>query len=172
MEGDYGEFVRLLERLKDFVVIVEGKKDRAALKTLGLYNVIAINGRPLIKVVDEVRGLGNAPVILTDFDSKGMEIARKLNSLFQAFRIHPNSGLRCRLMGFGKNRIEDFGNVCLEAGMGIQGLWTEAGTSKMKESDLHVKASSYFNKVRDKGAHKDKGSSGKAGRNRCYFWPD
>ncbi len=30
VEGNGGEFLRLLDRLKDFVIIVEGKKDREA----------------------------------------------------------------------------------------------------------------------------------------------
>src|SRR3989338_11300893 len=109
VEKDKDEFLELLEELKDFVLIVEGKNDLTALNTLGLYNVIAINGRPHIKVVEHVMGLGKGDeqssgkpvsVILTDFDKTGREIAGKLNRLFQAYKIHPNSRLRKKVMEF------------------------------------------------------------------------
>lgn len=50
--------VRLLEKLKQEVVIVEGKKDKEALKTLGLKRIIAINSKPLIEIVNKIQKLG------------------------------------------------------------------------------------------------------------------
>jgi len=167
VEGNGGEFLRLLDRLKDFVIIVEGKKDREALKTLGLNNVIAVNGRPLIKVVNEIKYLGERPVILTDFDKRGIDIAKRLSRLFQAYKIHPNSSLRCKLMEFGKNKIEDFRDeFYLEESM------PQAKNGFRIRGDYHVKTGSYFNKIHNKSAHKGKRNSGKAGRNRRDFWPD
>jgi len=162
VEKNRTEFLEAIDRLRDFVAIVEGRKDRSALKTLGIYNVIAINGRPLIEVVHEAKDLGGVPVILTDFDRKGREIAGRLNALFQAYKIHPNQQLRCRIMEFGKNRIEDFRLTGAE----------RPGLDLIKESDSHGKAGAHFNKVYYKGPHKGKRGSGKAGRHWGYFWPD
>ena len=106
------EFLSLLDKLRENLIIVEGKKDRRALKTLGLYNVIEISGKPLITVVNhilkECEKEHTDVVILTDFDSKGKKIAARLNVLLQSYKIHPNAKLRKSIMEFGKNKIEDF----------------------------------------------------------------
>jgi 5S rRNA maturation endonuclease (ribonuclease M5) len=125
------EFFRKLE---DCLLIVEGKRDVRALNTLGLTNILAINGRPLIAIVemvaelmdsqaskslerkeprviasDEVTGFESISdiIILTDFDKEGRRIAGRLLRLLRAHKISPNQRLRLRIMNLGFNKIED-----------------------------------------------------------------
>lgn len=64
------------------VIIVEGKKDKEALNSLGVKNIVIING-PLYKVVEDVAEITNEVVILTDFDREGRKLYGFLKSNFQ-----------------------------------------------------------------------------------------
>jgi 5S rRNA maturation endonuclease (ribonuclease M5) len=136
-------FINTIEELKESIVIVEGKRDKKALENLGIHNTVPINGKPLIEIVQQIADMGKTGkdiIILTDFDREGRRIASKLELLLKKYGVHPNSRLRCCVMNFGWNKIEDL-NCLAKPGL--------------REDDIHVKASTYFNKVRDKG--KDKG---------------
>ena len=49
---DEEEIIRMVRDLEDKLVIVEGKNDKKALKSLGVRNIIAINARPLYEVTE------------------------------------------------------------------------------------------------------------------------
>jgi 5S rRNA maturation endonuclease (ribonuclease M5) len=133
------ELKRCIEELDDRLVIVEGKKDSKSLKSLGVKNIMQLNGRPLAEFTFHVSKFPTTPnepearevVILTDFDSEGRKLAARLESLLRMHKVAVNARLRRKFMKFGKNRIEDF-----------------------KEGDIHGKIGSHFNKVRGKGHHK------------------
>lgn len=63
-------------------IIVEGKKDRAALENLGIkkQNIIELSKKPIFKVIEDIQKTGKECIILTDFDKKGKELFGKLNS--------------------------------------------------------------------------------------------
>lgn len=176
----------LLEFFRDIgdcLLIVEGKRDAKALNTLGLKNILAINGRPLTAIVDRVAGLmanhkahtggGVAGeegisdiIVLTDFDREGRHIAARLSRLLRAHRIHPNQRLRSRIMNFGFNMIED---IKMESIMALGRNNAGARLSmkhERKRGDDYVKTRSNFNKIRDKGLDKGKGHRGEAGHHR------
>ena len=134
----------ITDKLRDSIVIVEGKKDKRALYSIGLRNIIAINGNTLSKIADDVseRRRGHSVVILTDFDREGRKLEAKLSVLLQRLKIHPNTRLRKMLMSFGKNKIEDFG-----AGM----------PADLNRGDYHVKIGANVNKVYNQGSHKSEG---------------
>ncbi len=95
------QLLTLLKELQeeDTFILVEGKNDRAALESLGIYNVIMINRRPLFKVVEsllqeEVKEI----VILTDFDHEGRKLYRRLNHECSQRGIKVNNKLRHFLM--------------------------------------------------------------------------
>jgi 5S rRNA maturation endonuclease (ribonuclease M5) len=135
-----------LEDLLDFVndlkgklVIAEGKKDGIALKTLGVKNILLLNGRPLTELALHVskscvssgnRKVRKEVVILTDFDSEGEKLAARLDYLLRKYKVMVNSRLRRKFMKFGKTRVED-----------------------LKEGDDHGKISSNFNKICYNRAH-------------------
>ena len=143
------KLARITDKLRDNIMIVEGKKDRRALNNLGLRDIIAINGKPLANIADDVKdklekNQGCSVVILTDFDREGRKLAAKLRILLQRLKIHPNTRLRKMLMSFGKNKIEDFG-----AGNGIP--------ADLNRGDYHVKVGTNINKIHNQGSHKGKG---------------
>jgi 5S rRNA maturation endonuclease (ribonuclease M5) len=146
------ELVDLTSKLRDKLLIVEGKKDKRALYSLGLRNIIAINGKPLVETANDVKnavsGTGGV-VILTDFDREGRKLAARLRVLLQRLKIHPNTRLRKMLMSFGKNKIEDFGT-----GNGVP--------ADLSRGDYHVKVSTNINKIHNQGSHKSEGSSREA----------
>ncbi|MBD3312990.1 toprim domain-containing protein [Candidatus Woesearchaeota archaeon] len=61
----------------DIPVLVEGKKDKAALESLGISNIITLK-KPLYLVVEKIASEHNLVIILTDFDKKGKELYGKL----------------------------------------------------------------------------------------------
>jgi 5S rRNA maturation endonuclease (ribonuclease M5) len=171
---------KVLDELKDKTIIVEGKKDAKALKRLGIENVIPINSRPLINIVEGLesgRAAGSSKtglsfrknrksskeiVILTDFDRQGRKLNSRLLSLLQSRRIQANSRLRHMMRGLGKTRIEDF------AGFGLNG----EGIAFKKRGDNYGKACANINKVHNKGKDKDKRSYRKTGRYRSCLRAD
>ncbi|MEA2037827.1 MAG: toprim domain-containing protein [Nanoarchaeota archaeon] len=96
MKEPIDELLELIDKVKssDNLVIVEGKEDKAALKRLGVTNVIQLNKRPLYKVVEEVVRKEKETIILTDLDKKGKELYRKLNHPLQQFGIRIDNKLR------------------------------------------------------------------------------
>lgn len=67
------------------VIIVEGKKDQAALEALGIKNIILLSKKPMQSIVEGIvkRNKENKGIlILTDFDKKGKELAQQLRRDF------------------------------------------------------------------------------------------
>ena len=141
---DEEKLERILMDLEEKLVIVEGKNDKKALKSLGVKDIIAINARPLYEVVEIASKSKKEIVILTDFDKEGRAIEKRLKYLLQRYKKHPNSKLRWKVMNLGKNKIEDFGNL------------NSPNPHSFKEDDIHVKISTDFNKIRDKGGNRRK----------------
>lgn len=137
---EYKDILEFSKELEGKLVIAEGRKDSRALKTLGVKNIILLNGRPLaelaLHVSKSIASSGNEErreevVILTDFDSEGKQLAARLDYLLKKHKVMVNSRIRRKFMKFGKTRIED-----------------------LKEGDIHGKVSSNINKIRDNRAHK------------------
>ncbi|MBU0533093.1 hypothetical protein KKB44_06390 [Candidatus Micrarchaeota archaeon] len=63
---------KLLERLKEGYVFVEGKKDKKALEKLGITNVLTISGNLRLSCDKVEKG---TVVVLTDLDRRGDELA-------------------------------------------------------------------------------------------------
>ena len=76
------------------LIIVEGKKDKAALQKLGISNVIQLNKKALYQIVEEVANFNEECIILTDLDKKGKEIFGKLNSDLQKNGVKVNNKFR------------------------------------------------------------------------------
>jgi len=81
------------EEIEDFLIelnksnkliIVEGPKDKKALKDAGVGNhIIELTKKPIFQVIEDVAKISDQVVILTDFDKKGKELYGKLNSDLQ-----------------------------------------------------------------------------------------
>jgi 5S rRNA maturation endonuclease (ribonuclease M5) len=139
------ELLSYVKELEGKTIVVEGPKDSKALKSLGVKNIISLNGRPLAEFAFHVSKSSisvdskhtqkskqkKEVVILTDFDSEGRRLAAKLNYLLGKYRVLVNSRLRGKLMKFGKSKIEDF-----------------------REGDIHGEISANFDKICDNGPNK------------------
>lgn len=96
MSKEKQELQDFLDSVKssNILVIVEGKKDRAALKKLGITNIMELSKKPLFRVVEEISGSNKECIILTDLDRKGREIYGKLNSDLQKNGVKVDNRLR------------------------------------------------------------------------------
>ena len=99
------EFVRVWGELREeakedrAVVLVEGEKDRRALRRLGLEAHIALvhEGRSLSAIAHTIGEGNRRAIVLTDWDRKGGQLAEKLSTLLEAGDFQVNRQLRQRL---------------------------------------------------------------------------
>ena len=96
MKSKIDEFNEHIQKIinSNILIIVEGKKDRAALNKLGIANIIELTKKPLYQIVEEVSDTNNECIILTDLDRKGKELYGKLNSDLQKRGVRINNKLR------------------------------------------------------------------------------
>jgi len=82
-----------LEKLKSFkcIIIVEGAKDKAALKELGIRNVLQMKG-PLYKIVDQVKE--KECIILTDLDKEGKKLYATFKKALERNHVKVNDAFR------------------------------------------------------------------------------
>lgn len=89
-------FEEHLGRLKnqEMLIIVEGKKDKAALLALGIENTFSLDRWPLYKVIEHVAKIAKDCVILTDLDAEGKKIYGVLNSGLQDHGVRIDNTFR------------------------------------------------------------------------------
>ena len=104
-DGVLEGFAGFIEALKagDSVIIVEGKKDKVALESLGLENVMTL-AKPLYMVIEEVASKFKRAVILTDLDKEGRLLYGKLSSGLQRHGVIVDNSLRNFLLKSTKLR--------------------------------------------------------------------
>ncbi|MBI2131129.1 hypothetical protein HYU10_05170 [Candidatus Woesearchaeota archaeon] len=90
----FKEKATLSDMIKKIIDIVEGKKDSAALRKLGIINIIELSKRPIYSIVEEIAGKTNDCIILTDLDRKGKELFSKLNSGLQRHGVRVDNTFR------------------------------------------------------------------------------
>ena len=100
-----------LKKYKDYVFVVEGKKDVRALHALGFEKVYAIHhtGISLREKVEQIAGeVGKRDkiCILTDFDKKGKQLYMLLKKEFSEIGVRLDSSLRGLLIKARVSHIE------------------------------------------------------------------
>lgn len=95
----------------DYTIIVEGKKDVAALNSMGFEKVYAIheNSVPIrerIVQLSEIIGRKEKVCILTDFDKKGKQLYMLIKSEMQALGMKLDSSLRGLIIKAQVSHIE------------------------------------------------------------------
>ena len=85
-----------LDRLKNSkkIVLVEGEKDKIALKKLGVKNAIAIARKPIFEFIEEIAEKNKEVIILTDLDDEGKKLYSKLKNGFQRYGIKVDNKFR------------------------------------------------------------------------------
>lgn len=106
------EKIKYLQNIED-LIIVEGKKDRMVLASLGLDNILCISGKSNHEVIDILSSrTPHSVLILTDYDREGEERAKSLAKLFEKNHIKTNSLLRKKVKSiFRINKIEELKNL-------------------------------------------------------------
>ncbi len=104
-----------IEELKKFgeegvPILVEGKKDEEALEKLGIEgNFIKVSGTSLklFEIAELAANSSSEVIVLTDFDKKGKELAKRLSKDIQNLGSHPNLQIRNSIMGMTRRYIKD-----------------------------------------------------------------
>lgn len=86
------EIIKLKQ--SDKLIIVEGKRDKAALEKLGVKNIFTLSKKPLFQIIEEISGKNKDVVILTDLDRHGKELFGKLNSGLQYHGVKVDNKFR------------------------------------------------------------------------------
>jgi 5S rRNA maturation endonuclease (ribonuclease M5) len=99
----------LVEINKEVPVIVEGSRDIASLRAIGLTGeILKINtGKTLIYTCDDISKKYKRIVILTDWDRKGGTLARFLRDCFESSGVKPEMEIRAILARLCKKDIKD-----------------------------------------------------------------
>ena len=100
-----------IERFKDYIIIVEGKKDVQALRSLGFEKVYAIHstGVPLRERVEQIMAYVEKKdnvCILTDLDRRGKQLYETLKPIFQELGAKLDSTFRGILIKSRLSHIE------------------------------------------------------------------
>lgn len=84
---DRESLMRELMECSDVPAVVEGRKDREALASLGFEDVVELNnGGSLLSTVESLQDCGMVS-ILTDLDQEGKILRKKLLKLFNLYGI-------------------------------------------------------------------------------------
>ena len=107
-----GKIEKEIEKAEGSLIVVEGKKDKAALQQLGFTNIFVINetGKSLSETIEEIESIvrqnKNKACILTDFDKKGKSLYMTLKSKFSERGVRLDNSLRSMLLKMRISHIE------------------------------------------------------------------
>lgn len=89
---------RLMQRIRDGWVFVEGRRDKEALEKLGCTKVLTISGT-LRSACAKLEGKADSVVVLTDLDRRGDELARLAAQELEGCSIAADLETRKKLAG-------------------------------------------------------------------------
>lgn len=94
--------------LEGAIIIVEGEKDRDALSELGISGQILLASYPpLLNFAEDISRKTDLAIILTDWDSQGKKLAKKLSGYLQASGMKPNNLIRNKIKKLVQKEIKD-----------------------------------------------------------------
>ncbi len=99
----------LAARDEEFVILVEGQKDRGALSVLGVRGEVwQVQGpNPILATAERLAREKKKAIILTDWDRKGGQLARSLRLALTANGVPFEDTTRLRLVNLVKTEIKD-----------------------------------------------------------------
>lgn len=140
----------------DVHLIVEGKKDKTALMSIGFRQVIDISGKPIEDIVEKVASFRERQVaILTDFDEEGEQIASQLSNVFSHYRINVDNVIRNKFRSLKIHQIEELNSV-----------------TKFVEDYCHGEIGPVYNKIFNRSRIHGRRSSRETRRHRSDIRPD
>jgi len=146
---------KLLDVLRESSIIVEGKRDKIALRTLGVNNVFAISSRSIDNFIKTL-GKDKKYTILTDFDKEGEEKNKKICKILEKNKFKLDLRLRQRIKNsFRITKIEELIKF-----------------SKLKEDVYHGEISAINDKIPNRSRFYRKWCSRETRRNWSNIWSD
>ncbi len=101
-------FHKLAEKSENTVVLVEGRKDRAALRRLGVQGSIVCMQSAGLSLVDFLDRLPDREVVLlVDFDEYGATLARKITQYLEEKRVKVNRAFWRKIRGLVRRYVKD-----------------------------------------------------------------
>ncbi|HQE86869.1 MAG TPA: topoisomerase [Methanothrix sp.] len=89
-------------------VIVEGRRDEQALRSLGLPGPVIMASRtPALDLAEDAARRYRHIILLTDWDSKGEEMCRMIDLHLRSLGCRPDAEIRSRLKKLVKKDIKD-----------------------------------------------------------------
>lgn len=100
------EIINEIEKLKQkkTLIIVEGVRDKTALETFGLSNIMVLSGKPLYEAAESVKE--KEVVLLTDLDGEGKKLYAILKNIFTKTGINVDDSFRKLLSKTELRQIE------------------------------------------------------------------
>jgi len=145
---------REVEKEKETIVVVEGKKDKEALTALGFKKVIAISGRSLEDIIERIlSSKSREVVILTDFDKEGESMESQLHNQLSHHGIKVNHIIRNEFRSLKIHQIEELNSF-----------------TKLMEDDYNGKIGPIYNKIFNRSRILGRRNSGKARCDRGNLW--
>ena len=102
-------FVELKEHADSgAIIVVEGKRDVHSLNILGITGDIRqATLYPLLEFTESLAKSGKEIILLTDWDTKGGILAKKIRDHLAVYGIMPNKHIRSKIRNLVKKRIKD-----------------------------------------------------------------
>lgn len=106
------EFLKELNKVREYIVIVEGIKDKMALNKLGFKRIIVLNenGKSIKEKIEEIEKIANESkskvCILTDFDKKGKKLYLQLKAELSVRNVKLDNHFRTILLKEKISHIE------------------------------------------------------------------
>ncbi|MPW38142.1 hypothetical protein GBV73_00195 [Thermococcus sp. 101 C5] len=105
---NYKRFEQIIDKLREFegVILVEGMRDEVALRKLGVETeIIRLSRLPLAEIA-LIASHYHDVMILTDFDRKGEELAKKLTRYLEGYKCRVDTETRRELKKIAKKDIK------------------------------------------------------------------
>ena len=115
---------RVLKELEESgkPILVEGKRDKAALERIGVKNRIFLINLTPDELCKRVSNVADEAVILTDFDEAGEKLGKRIEEALHSYNVLPNTEVRRKLRYLlGVYNFEDIGRKMEEFKKKIEG---------------------------------------------------
>ena len=106
MRCEKKDLLNWIDKLKkiEAIILVEGKKDIHSLNFLGIENILAVKGKPLYQIVEEVSAKYKTSIILVDLDKEGKKLYSYLNKNLSEHGVKVDNQFRIFLFKYTEVR--------------------------------------------------------------------
>jgi len=87
IKKEFEKFIQNLKKTsKEKIILVEGIKDKKALESFNIKNIITLK-KPLYQIIEDIVETKKECIILTDLDKKGKQLYARLSSKLKQFGV-------------------------------------------------------------------------------------